>query len=280
MRRYQRARARRATANTTQANEDRTDNATANRKRQSDQKKGPRLSKEQKQEQDLQMNLQMMKLFQRGLEEEDPFTLSKHALKGNMPCFESEKLPSKNRIQLDPHQRNSIGKSNHDINSPNVTPHTKMLHLKMGTGKTYILHGLMQLNKKDGETMLLIVPNSLISQWIRELEEKAYPPLDYCTYGVCGKDGKRATSARDMKSHELILTSFERVRMDYQAMLKALNAMAQSCDSATDTTTAIRQAFPLYMVHWSFLFVESVAFMINVVLHSNTMVVRPMVMDA
>lgn len=81
----------------------------------------------------------------------------------------------------------------------------------MGLGKTVqtIAFLLQVIKKRDGRSILIVLPKSLIFNWIKEVEKFA-PHLDVYTYYGSNRDHK------SLSKHTIILTTYQTLRNDIE----------------------------------------------------------------
>ncbi|KAF2129446.1 hypothetical protein P153DRAFT_431402 [Dothidotthia symphoricarpi CBS 119687] len=221
------------------------DKAATRKKQEEDKKK--------KTQMDIEHGEKASLLYMRGLNEENPFFSSVHSLAITPKEFTHPSLSEDGEsIAFRDHQLHAVGKAHHILNNKNAKPNTVLLNYGMGFGKTYIMHALMQMNKGPKQTMLLIVPPAILTRWTRQLDEKSIPKLRYMVYG------KEPVSAKEMMTYELVVTTFQTVLRDWKAQELAISRMKASFlpGFSLPEGETIRQNFPLYLVLWSYMWVD------------------------
>jgi len=107
------------------------------------------------------------------------------------------------------------------------------------------LLGIIYRRRNCRRPMLLVVPVNLIPQWKSELDYGTVPKIHYMIY-----DKNVGVTPREMKSHELILTTYHMVKRDFDCKRKAEKAIAESCNQPPGYATPkdIHQQYPLQVV--------------------------------
>jgi SNF2 family DNA or RNA helicase len=202
------------------------------------------------------------KLLRQGLDAEDAFTSSKHAILETPSCF-TDVDPD---IELYWHQKSGIGYIDHVLWSEEVQPKSILLAWEMSLGKTMTMLAVMHQRRLSGKLtqdrlkgggthegpMLLVLPNKLLQQWTLALEELS-PPIDTIIYD------KQGRTVAELQSHELVVTTFSRVMRDFCGWHKTKSNLTTIPNRDLPAKSSrIHEPFPLFCIEFACVWADEV----------------------
>jgi SNF2 family DNA or RNA helicase len=209
-------------------------------------------SDEESMDEDARMLGAAFDLLQRGLQAEDPFISSRHALKATPECF--TRVDS--AIEFYPHQKSGAGKIDHILHSGQVHPRSALLAWSMGLGKSMVMQAVMHNRRSSSTPTLLVLPLAVLAQWKADLDHSMDPPIDYIVY-----DKNVGMTTEEMKRHQLVVTTYQMVAADHARKIKTEAAMAASAYSGN--VDRYHHHYPLHAMRWESVFADEVGGITN-----------------
>ncbi|KAJ5706162.1 hypothetical protein N7536_001851 [Penicillium majusculum] len=142
----------------------------------------------------------------------------------------------------------------HDRESSNEEPNGGLLCDEMGLGKTLTVLATIaheKIPRRSHAPTLLVVPRSLIGQWINQIHAHCVSKISDSVFEYCaGSQSSQSVIVKIMKAKRIVITTYEQICSSYPKLKMPVTIESPEDQEAWREEEFNRRAGPFHKVEW------------------------------